>query len=188
MKNISHSLAGAEGHKIYVHVTAFQDPVDDDVAAAYAIPPNSLVDKCLCLLSHWPFHRGLKQAVEKIHHICFTNPGATPVWETVTDLIDRLPFPAPLEGGRVSFPLQDIVLIFDSPIDSMHSLPYAEVSSLCHLAFPMGRVGLKGGTWDGPMVAQLSFQPLVQCLDVENVIKVISAAALEKTILLCSSK
>lgn len=49
----------------------------------------------------------------------------------------------------------------------------------------------RGGPEGGgvrPMVEQLSFHPLVQCLDVENVIKVISAAALEKTILLCSSK
>ncbi len=64
-----------DGSKIYVSCVAFRDPVDDDVAQAYSIPPNSYVDKCICLVSHSACFQVFREALEELHRRCFSASG-----------------------------------------------------------------------------------------------------------------
>ena len=71
------SRAEGDGTKVFVSALSFRDPVDEDVAQAYSIPPHSYADKCLCIVSHWPFLDVFADIVEQIHRLCFL-PGGSP--------------------------------------------------------------------------------------------------------------
>lgn len=71
----NHAAEG-DGSKIYVSCIAFRDPVSEDIAEAYRIPPNSFADKCICLVSHSPSFRVLRNALEEIHALCFSDGGS----------------------------------------------------------------------------------------------------------------
>ena len=60
---------------MYVSVVSFRDPVDEDIAQAYNIPANHYVDKCICIVSHWPFLDTFRAALEEIHRMCFSPAG-----------------------------------------------------------------------------------------------------------------
>ncbi|CAI5510260.1 unnamed protein product [Closterium sp. Naga37s-1] len=142
------------GTKVYVTVVSFRDPVEEDVAEAYGIPATLYVDKCLCLVSHWPFFHTFTQALEEIHRMCFCTAGCTqPVWELVQHLVTAVPLPDP--GRRaVVFSVEKCLLFCEAP-------PPATLPAV-----------------------QLSFHPLVRSLDVDNIILLVTAVLLEKRILL----
>ncbi|CAI5956302.1 unnamed protein product [Closterium sp. NIES-64] len=142
------------GTKVYVTVVAFRDPVEEDVAEAWGIPASHYVDKCLCLVSHWPFFHTFTQALEEIHRMCFCTAGCTqPVWELVQHLVTAVPLPDP--GRRsVVFSVEKCLLFCEAP-------PPATLPAV-----------------------QLSFHPLVRSLDVDNIILLVTAVLLEKRILL----
>ena len=65
-----------DGSKIYVSCIAFRDPVSEDIAEAYRIPANSFSDKCICLVSHSPSFRVLRNALEELFALCFSPSGS----------------------------------------------------------------------------------------------------------------
>lgn len=73
---MSNHAAEGDGSKIYVSCIAFRDPVSEDIAEAYRIPPNSFADKCICLVSHSPCFRVLRNALEEIYALCFSDAGS----------------------------------------------------------------------------------------------------------------
>lgn len=68
--------AEGDGSKIYVSCIAFRDPVCEDIAEAYRIPPNSFADKCICLVSRSPSFRVLREALEELFVLCFSPVGS----------------------------------------------------------------------------------------------------------------
>eukprot|EP00271_Cylindrocystis_brebissonii_P022094 TRINITY_DN830_c0_g9_i1.p1 TRINITY_DN830_c0_g9~~TRINITY_DN830_c0_g9_i1.p1 ORF type:complete len:1306 (+),score=216.55 TRINITY_DN830_c0_g9_i1:618-4535(+) len=153
-------LTSESAQRIYVSVVAFRDPVDEDVAKAFSIPPNSYVDKCICLVSHWPFLNTFREALEAIHRMCFSPGGcARPLWKTIAHLVTAVPLPRP-GGCQVLFPVENSLLAMAPLPDPRRNLPYTEIS----------------------------FLPLIQCLDVDNLIRLFTAVALEKRVLLQASK
>ncbi|GJP36339.1 hypothetical protein CLOM_g20858 [Closterium sp. NIES-68] len=146
------------GTKVYVTVVSFRDPVDEDVATAYGMPTSHYVDKCMCIVSHWPFFDTFTQALEEIHRMCFCTAGCTqPLWDTVQHLVTQVPLPDP---GRctVVFSVEKCLLWSEAP--PAFSLPFV----------------------------QLSFHPLVRSLDMDNIILLVTAVLLEKRILLRASQ
>lgn len=151
-------LTDGDGSKIYVSCVAFRDPVDDDVAQAYRIPPNSYVDKCICIVSHSPCFHVCRDAIEELHHLCFSSSGCSkPLWDIISHIVLNVPLPSP-GGGIVLFAMENHLLSIEVP--PKDGLPHADIS----------------------------FQPLIQCLDVDNVIRLFTAVFLERHVLLRACK
>ncbi|XP_042042708.1 DENN domain and WD repeat-containing protein SCD1-like isoform X1 [Salvia splendens] len=151
-------LTEGDGSKIYVSCIAFRDPVDEDIVEAFRIPPGSFADKCICLVSRSPSFRILRETLEEIFLLCFSNSGSSlQLWEIVAFLVSNVPLPTPGKE-RAFFTIENSLLVIDVP--PKDGLPHADIS----------------------------FQPLVQCLDVDNLIKLFTAVLLERRILLRSAK
>ncbi|MCO5590563.1 hypothetical protein L7F22_044534 [Adiantum nelumboides] len=151
-------LTDGEGAKIYVSCVAFRDPVDEDVAQAYRIPSNTYVDKCICIVSHAPCFQVCRETLEQLHRVCFSNSGCS---KLLWDIIAHVVLNVPLPspgGGTVLFSIENHLLSVEVP--PKDDLPHAD----------------------------LSFQPLIQCLDVDNVIRLFTAVFLERHVLLRASK
>ncbi|XP_057992709.1 DENN domain and WD repeat-containing protein SCD1 isoform X2 [Hevea brasiliensis] len=151
-------LTEGDGSKIYVSCIAFRDPVSEDIAEAYHIPANSFADKCICVVSRSPSFRVLRNALEEIFALCFSPSGSS---KPLWDVIAYMVsnVPLPMPGrDRVLFAIENCLLSVEAP--PRDGLPHADIS----------------------------FQPLVQCLDVDNLIKFFTAVLLERRILLRSNK
>ncbi|XP_058073916.1 DENN domain and WD repeat-containing protein SCD1 isoform X2 [Magnolia sinica] len=151
-------LTEGDGSKIYVSCIAFRDPVSEDIADAYRIPPNSFADKCICLVSRSPSFFVLRDALEELFTLCFSPTGSSkPLWEIIAHMVMNVPLPTP-GRDRVLFAIENCLLSVDVP--PKEGLPHADIS----------------------------FQPIVQCLDVDNLIKLFTAVLLERRVLLRSNK
>ncbi|XP_010094783.2 DENN domain and WD repeat-containing protein SCD1 [Morus notabilis] len=151
-------LTEGDGSKIYVSCIAFRDPVSEDIAEAYHIPANSFADKCICLVSRSPSFRVLRNALEELFALCFSESGSSkPLWDIIAYLVSNVPLPTPGKD-RVLFAIDNCLLSVEAPPK------------------------------DGLAHADISFQPLVQCLDVDNLIILFTAVLLERRILLRSNK
>ncbi|OAY75391.1 DENN domain and WD repeat-containing protein SCD1 [Ananas comosus] len=151
-------LTEGDGSKIYVSCIAFRDPICEDIIEAYQIPANSFADKCICLVSHSPSFRVLRDALEELFVLCFSPSGCSkPMWDIIAYLVSNVPLPTPGKD-RVLFAIENCLLSVEAP--PKESLPHADIS----------------------------FQPLVQCLDVDNLIQLFTAVLLERRILLRSNK
>ncbi|XVF50627.1 hypothetical protein PTKIN_Ptkin04bG0116900 [Pterospermum kingtungense] len=151
-------LTEGDGSKIYVSCIAFRDPVSEDIAEAYRIPTNSFAEKCICLVSRSPCFRVLRDALEEIFALCFSPSGSSKPLWVVIAYM--------VSNVPLSTPGKDRVLFaIDSCLLSVEAPPK-----------------------DGLPHADISFQPLVQCLDVDNLIKIFTAVLLERRILLRSNK
>ncbi|KAJ6868574.1 hypothetical protein NC651_033602 [Populus alba x Populus x berolinensis] len=151
-------LTEGDGSKIYVSCIAFRDPVSEDIAEAYRIPPNSFADKCICLVSRSPSFGVLRTALEELFALCFSPAGSSkPLWDVISHMVSNVPLPTPGKD-RVLFAIENCLLSVEAP--PKDGLPHVEIS----------------------------FQPLVQCLDVDNLLKLFTAVLLERRILLRSNK
>ncbi|KAL2934077.1 DENN domain and WD repeat-containing protein SCD1, partial [Bienertia sinuspersici] len=151
-------LTEGDGSKIYVTCIAFRDPVDEDIVEAHHIPLNSLADKCICLVSRLPSFHVLRNALEEIFALCFSPTGSC---KPLWDVIAFMVsnVPLPTPGkDRVLFAIENSLLCVEAP--PKDGLPHADIS----------------------------FQPLVQCLDVDNLLMLFTAVLLERRILLRSNK
>jgi hypothetical protein len=69
-------LTEGDGSKIFVSCIAFRDRVCEDIIEAYRLPPNTYADKCICLVSHAPNFRVLRNSLEEIFVLCFSSEGS----------------------------------------------------------------------------------------------------------------
>nr|CAB3477410.1 unnamed protein product [Digitaria exilis] len=151
-------LTEGDGSKIYVSCIAFRDPICEDIIEAYQIPANSFADKCICLVSHSPSFQVLRDALEEIFVLCFSPAGCS---KPLWDIISHMVshVTLPTPGkNRVLFSIENCLLSAEAPPKEW--LPHADIS----------------------------FQPLVQCLDVDKLILLFTAVLLERRILLRSNK
>lgn len=151
-------LTEGDGSKIYVSCIAFRDLICEDIALAYRIPTNYFADKCICLVSRSPIFQVLRDALEELFILCFS-PNSTS--KSIWDVIAHMVsnVPLPTPGkDRVLFAIENCLLSIKAP--PKEGLPHADIS----------------------------FQPLVQCLDVDNLISLFTAVLLERRILLRSNK
>ncbi|XP_010677977.2 DENN domain and WD repeat-containing protein SCD1 isoform X1 [Beta vulgaris subsp. vulgaris] len=151
-------LTAGDGSKIYVSCIAFWDSVDEDIGKAYGIPPNSFTRKCISLVSRIPCFCVLRDALEEIFALCFSTRGSR------TPLWEVIAatvsnVPLPIPGiNRVLFAINNCLFSAEAPPE--YGLPHADIS----------------------------FEPLLQCLDAHNIIILFTAALLERRILLRSDK
>ncbi|RVX14181.1 DENN domain and WD repeat-containing protein SCD1 [Vitis vinifera] len=114
-----------DGSKIYVSCIAFRDPVSDDIAEAYRIPPNSFADKCICLVSRLPSFCMLRNALEELFALCFSPTGSSkPLWDVIEYMVSNVPLPTPGKD-RVLFAIENCLLSVEAP--PKEGLPHADV-------------------------------------------------------------
>ncbi|KAL0803806.1 hypothetical protein Bca101_096296 [Brassica carinata] len=151
-------LTEGDGAKIFVSCIAFRDRVCEDVTEAYRLPPNTYADKCICIVSHAPNFRALRDSLEEIFVLCFSSEGSCkPLWDIIAYMVSNVPLPTPGKD-RVLYAVENCLLSVEAPPED--SLPQADIS----------------------------LQPLVQCLDVDNLIKLFTSVLVERRILLRSNK
>ncbi|KAG7599890.1 WD40 repeat [Arabidopsis suecica] len=151
-------LTEGDGSKIFVSCIAFRDRVCEDIIEAYRLPPDTYADKCICLVSHAPNFRVLRNSLEEIFVLCFSSEGSCkPLWDIITYMVSNVPLPTPGKD-RVLFAVENCLLSVEAPPED--SLPQADIS----------------------------LQPLVQCLDVDNLIKLFTSVLVERRILIRSNK
>ncbi|XP_028801117.1 DENN domain and WD repeat-containing protein SCD1-like isoform X1 [Neltuma alba] len=151
-------LTEGDGSKIYVSCISFRDPVCEDIADAYRIPANSFADKCICLVSRSPSFHVLRSTLEEVFALCFSPNGSS---KPLWDVIAHVVsnVPLPTPGKeRVLFAIENCLLSVEAPPND--GLPHADIS----------------------------FQPLLQCLDVDNLMRLFTAVLLERRILLRANK
>lgn len=151
-------LTEGDGSKIYVSCIAFRDPISEDIADAYRIPSGSFAEKCICLVSRSPSFGVLREALEELFVLCFSPIGSS---KPLWEVITYMvtDVPLPTPGkDRVLFAIGSNLLSAEAP--PKEGFPHADIS----------------------------FQPLVQCLDVNNLMKLFTAVLLERRILLRSNK
>ncbi|KAK8472841.1 hypothetical protein PHAVU_002G315300 [Phaseolus vulgaris] len=151
-------LTEGDGSKIYVSCISFRDLVCEDIAEAYRIQANSYADKCICLVSRLPSFSILRSALEEIFTLCFSSKGSS---KPLWDVIAHMvsSVPLPTPGKeRVLFAIESCLLSVEAPPND--SLPHADIS----------------------------FLPIVQCLDVDNLVRLFTAVLLERRILLRANK
>ena len=119
-----------------------------------------------------------------------------PLWDVIASMVSNVPLPTPGKD-RVLFAIENSLLAVEAP--PRDGLPHADVrlSSSCiflcwclslstHLCiYSCFKVYMFRISVDE---LQISLQPLVQCLDVDNLIKLFTAVLLERRILLRSNK
>ncbi|KAK7369972.1 hypothetical protein VNO80_12020 [Phaseolus coccineus] len=151
-------LTEGDGSKIYVSCISFRDLVCEDIAEAYRIQANSYADKCICLVSRLPSFSVLRSALEEIFTLCFSSKGSS---KPLWDVIAHMvsSVPLPTPGKeRVLFAIESCLLSVEAPPNDW--LPHADIS----------------------------FLPIVQCLDVDNLVRLFTAVLLERRILLRANK
>lgn len=151
-------LTEGDGTKIFVSCIAFRDPVCDDIAEAYQIPAKSFADKCICFVSRSPSFNVLRDALEELFVLCFSSSGSS---KPLWDVIAHTVsnVPLPTPGKeRLLFAIENSLLAVEVP--PVDGLPHADIS----------------------------FQPLLQCLDVDNFIMLFTAVLIERRILIRSNK
>ncbi|CAG7884075.1 unnamed protein product [Brassica rapa] len=72
-------------------IIAFRDRVCEDVTEAYRLPPNTYTDKCICIVSHAPSFRALRDSLEEIFVLYFSSEGSCPTGETTFAATAELP-------------------------------------------------------------------------------------------------
>ncbi|CAN1255770.1 DENN domain and WD repeat-containing protein SCD1 [Linum perenne] len=117
-------LTEGDGSKIYVSCIAFRDPVSEDIAEAYRIPPNSFADKCICLISRYPSFGVLRTALEELFALCFSSGGSSkPLWDVIAHMVSKVPLPIPGKD-RVLFAIENCLLSVDAP--PKNGLPHVD--------------------------------------------------------------
>ena len=113
---------------------AFRDPVDEDIASTYSIPPNSYVDKCICLVSRLPYFQTFRQILEEIHRMCFSPAGCSrPVWDTVAHVISAIRVPRH-PNTKVLFTVESCLLCLSAPTqDTTKHLPFTQVCPVAYI-------------------------------------------------------
>ncbi|KAG0459500.1 hypothetical protein HPP92_022628, partial [Vanilla planifolia] len=115
-------------------------------------------DKCICLVSRSPSFQVLRDALEELFILCFS-PNGTSI--PLWEIVAHMVsnVPLPTPGkDRILFSIENCLLSVQAP--PKEGLPHADIS----------------------------FQPLLQCLDVDNLIRLFTAVLLERRILLRSNK
>ncbi|XP_034051303.1 C-myc promoter-binding protein-like isoform X2 [Thalassophryne amazonica] len=148
-------LTGASGEKVYGAAIQFYEPYSQEcltdqqhsqlgllssdppksyTAANSSTPHSVYTNKCICLLSHWPFFDAFRKFLTFLYRYSISGPHALPIEKHISHFMHKVPFPSsqrprilvqlsphdslmlsqpvssplPLSGGRFSTLLQNL--------------------------------------------------------------------------------
>ncbi|EGW10969.1 C-myc promoter-binding protein [Cricetulus griseus] len=172
-------LTGASAEKVYGAAIQFYEPYSEENLTEkqrLLLGLTSLVDgksdssrtihtnKCICLLSHWPFFDAFRKFLTFLYRYSISGPHALPIEKHISHFMHKVPFPSP-QRPRILVQLSPHDnLILSQPVSS--PLPLRQVK--LHFCF--------GG----------KFSTLLQNLGPENAVTLLVFAVTEHKILIHS--
>uniref|UniRef100_A0AAQ6A2H7 UDENN domain-containing protein n=1 Tax=Amphiprion ocellaris TaxID=80972 RepID=A0AAQ6A2H7_AMPOC len=136
-------LTGASGEKVYGAAIQFYEPYPPECLTDQQLchttnsstsPRSVHTNKCICLLSHWPFFDAFRKFLTFLYRYSISGPHALPIEKHISHFMHKVPFPSsqrprilvqlsphdslmlsqpvssplPLSGGRFSTLLQNL--------------------------------------------------------------------------------
>uniref|UniRef100_A0A672ZXE7 DENN domain containing 4A n=1 Tax=Sphaeramia orbicularis TaxID=375764 RepID=A0A672ZXE7_9TELE len=128
-------LTGASGEKVYGAAIQFYEPYPPECLTDQQFSTCSIyTNKCICLLSHWPFFDAFRKFLTFLYRYSISGPHALPIEKHISHFMHKVPFPSsqrprilvqlsphdslmlsqpvssplPLSGGRFSTLLQNL--------------------------------------------------------------------------------
>uniref|UniRef100_A0A8C5M7G6 DENN domain containing 4A n=1 Tax=Leptobrachium leishanense TaxID=445787 RepID=A0A8C5M7G6_9ANUR len=150
-------LTGGSGEKVYGAAIQFYEPYTQDQLtekqrAHLGLKPNSEgkidpsktihVNKCICLLSHWPFFDAFKKFLTFLYRYSISGPHVLPIEKHISQFMHKVPFPSP-QRPRILVQLSPHdTLILSQPVSSPLPLSGGKFSTLLQNLGPENAVTL----------------------------------------------
>uniref|UniRef100_A0A4W6EJX9 DENN domain containing 4A n=1 Tax=Lates calcarifer TaxID=8187 RepID=A0A4W6EJX9_LATCA len=108
-------LTGASGEKVYGAAIQFYEPyplecLTDQHSTTTTNPRSVYTNKCICLLSHWPFFDAFRKFLTFLYRYSISGPHALPIEKHISHFMHKVPFPS---SQRPRILVQ--VMVVDSP-------------------------------------------------------------------------
>uniref|UniRef100_A0A5S6K7Z7 Ran-binding protein 9 n=1 Tax=Xenopus tropicalis TaxID=8364 RepID=A0A5S6K7Z7_XENTR len=150
-------LTGASAEKVYGAAIQFYEPYAQDqltekqqvhlglLSSAEGQMDSSKsihVNKCICLLSHWPFFDAFKKFLTFLYRYSISGPHVLPIEKHISHFMHKVPFPSP-QRPRILVQLSPHdTLILSQPVSSPLPLSGGKFSTLLQNLGPENAVTL----------------------------------------------
>uniref|UniRef100_A0A8C9L6J5 DENN domain containing 4A n=1 Tax=Pavo cristatus TaxID=9049 RepID=A0A8C9L6J5_PAVCR len=150
-------LTGASAEKVYGAAIQFYEPYPEEnltekqksqlgLAAAVEGKSDSCrtvqTNKCICLLSHWPFFDAFKKFLTFLYRYSISGPHVLPIEKHISHFMHKVPFPSP-QRPRILVQLSPYDnLILSQPVSSPLPLSGGKFSTLLQNLGPENAVTL----------------------------------------------
>nr|XP_004662612.2 C-myc promoter-binding protein isoform X1 [Jaculus jaculus]XP_045016071.1 C-myc promoter-binding protein isoform X1 [Jaculus jaculus] len=150
-------LTGASAEKVYGAAIQFYEPYSEETltekqrlllglaSSADGKPDNSRTihtNKCICLLSHWPFFDAFRKFLTFLYRYSISGPHVLPIEKHISHFMHKVPFPSP-QRPRILVQLSPHdSLILSQPVSSPLPLSGGKFSTLLQNLGPENAVTL----------------------------------------------
>uniref|UniRef100_A0AAX7UA63 DENN domain containing 4A n=1 Tax=Astatotilapia calliptera TaxID=8154 RepID=A0AAX7UA63_ASTCA len=148
-------LTGASGEKVYGAAIQFYEPYPQECLTdqqlsqlGLLIPdphkpsPSIYTNKCICLLSHWPFFDAFRKFLTFLYRYSISGPHALPIEKHISHFMHKVPFPSS-QRPRILVQLSPHdSLMLSQPVSSPLPLSGGRFSTLLHNLGPENAVTL----------------------------------------------
>ncbi|XP_025022811.1 C-myc promoter-binding protein, partial [Python bivittatus] len=145
-------LTGASAEKVYGAAIQFYETYSEEDLTEkqksqlgfMTIPSSKTVqtNKCICLLSHWPFFDAFKKFLTFLYRYSISGPHVLPIEKHISHFMHKVPFPSP-QRPRILVQLSPHDnLILSQPISSPLPLSGGKFSALLQNLGPENAVNL----------------------------------------------
>ncbi|XP_023585502.1 C-myc promoter-binding protein isoform X3 [Trichechus manatus latirostris] len=150
-------LTGASAEKVYGAAIQFYEPYSEDnltekqrLLLGLASPTDGKPDssktihtnKCICLLSHWPFFDAFRKFLTFLYRYSISGPHVLPIEKHISHFMHKVPFPSP-QRPRILVQLSPHdSLILSQPVSSPLPLSGGKFSTLLQNLGPENAVTL----------------------------------------------
>ncbi|XP_006881342.1 PREDICTED: DENN domain-containing protein 4C [Elephantulus edwardii] len=137
-------LTGSSAEKVYGAAIQFYEPYSRDLLTEKQLMQLGLVtpverkmvsksinsNKCICLLSHWPFFEAFRKFLMFIYKLSVSGPHPLPIEKHISHFMHNIPFPSPQRPRiLVQLSVHD-ALILSQPVSTPLPLSGANFSTL----------------------------------------------------------
>uniref|UniRef100_A0A669E5A7 DENN domain containing 4A n=1 Tax=Oreochromis niloticus TaxID=8128 RepID=A0A669E5A7_ORENI len=138
-------LTGASGEKVYGAAIQFYEPYPQECLTdhtANGSPCSVYTNKCICLLSHWPFFDAFRKFLTFLYRYSISGPHALPIEKHISHFMHKVPFPSS-QRPRILVQLSPHdSLMLSQPVSSPLPLSGGRFSTLLHNLGPENAVTL----------------------------------------------
>ncbi|EHB03509.1 DENN domain-containing protein 4C [Heterocephalus glaber] len=137
-------LTGSSAEKVYGAAIQFYEPYSRDLLTEKqlmqlglltpverkVVPKSINSNKCICLLSHWPFFEAFRKFLMFIYKLSVSGPHPLPIEKHISHFMQNIPFPSPQRPRiLVQLSVHD-ALILSQPVSTPLPLSGANFSTL----------------------------------------------------------
>uniref|UniRef100_A0A3B3V644 DENN domain containing 4A n=1 Tax=Poecilia latipinna TaxID=48699 RepID=A0A3B3V644_9TELE len=148
-------LTGASGEKVYGAAIQFYEPYPQECLTDTQLSqlgllspeqcnasPSIYTNKCICLLSHWPFFDAFRKFLTFLYRYSISGPHALPIEKHISHFMHKVPFPSS-QRPRILVQLSPHdSLMLSQPVSSPLPLSGGRFSTLLHNLGPENAITL----------------------------------------------